>query len=78
MNKSSTLLIIAAAMIAATNLALSVAVGILFNDAEALKQENVGSGESTNLRANHDDPEAKKGDNSKKVPPHRGNNHGDP
>jgi hypothetical protein len=50
MNKhqSSTLLIIAAAMIAATNLTLSVVVDILFDDAEALKQKNVGSGESTN------------------------------
>jgi hypothetical protein len=49
MNKqSSTLLIIAAAMIAATNLTLSVVVDILFDDAEALKQKNIGSGESTN------------------------------
>ena len=44
-HQSSTLLIIAAAMIAATNLTLSVVVDILFDDAEGLRKKNVGSGD---------------------------------
>jgi hypothetical protein len=45
--QSSTLLIIiTAAVIVATILALSVIIEVLFDDSEALKQKNVGSGES--------------------------------
>ena len=58
MNKEqqSSTIFMALAIIAATMLVSTVIVEALdlIDDAEALKQSNVGSGSSTNLGANHD------------------------